>query len=287
MISNRELAAAIWLVILVVWGAATSAPIRRCMRGLIRALFARKFAASIVLGAAYASAWVYAARAAGLWDSALVGETAIWFILSGLTSMASVSVLRDRQRFFTQATLRIFSAAGFLVAIANLFVLPLYGELVLTPFLGLLAGVTALPRKTADDATAIRTAQALLSLAGAAFLIYGVVTLATDWSVSLATYAGRDVALPIWLSLVWLPFLFSFALVTSYESAFLRIGFATDDGDVRRRARRALVCECGLNVHAVAELGHPWIGRLVRARSPATARRLLSHYKQHRHAASG
>jgi hypothetical protein len=93
MISNRELAAAIWLGILLGWGAATSAPIRQGMRGIVRALFARKLAASIVLGAAYLSAWVYAARAVGLWDAALVGETAVWFVLGGLPTMASLTHL--------------------------------------------------------------------------------------------------------------------------------------------------------------------------------------------------
>lgn len=253
--------------------------------GLLRCLAAPKVAGPLILGAAYLAGLVIAGRAADLWDTALVGETVLWFVISATGMMFSLTKLDDDPRFFTHLAVRTLAVSGFVAGVVNLFVFPLWAELILAPILGLLAGVTALAAATAgnsDNELAGRVAGSLLALIGVGFLVYVVVKLASDWSLALGKEVGRDLALPVWLSLGWLPYLFVTALFMVYELAFMRIGFATDDADARRRASRAVLLECRLNVHDVAGLGAPWLGRLVRARSMDSARRLLVNYKRER-----
>lgn len=281
VLSNREFAGLVWLALLVVVVAVVSEGTRASLRAVARCFAAPKVAGPLLFGGVYVAAWVLLARAVHIWDTALVGETTLWFVITAFPMLLALGDLSRRPRFFSETALRIFGIAGLLTGLANLFVFPLYVELILAPVVGLLAGMSAL-RQTLENAAAIRLIRTLLGLTGIAFLVYCAVTLATDWSATLGASVGRDLALPIWLSLAWLPYVFLFALAMSYEAAFLRISFHTDDAAARRRARRALVRECGLNVHAVAELAAPWIGRVVRAHTMASARRVIANYKRNR-----
>lgn len=281
MLSNREFAGLVWLALLVVVVTVTRQGTRASLRAVARCFAAPKVAGPLLLGGAYTAAWVLLARTVHVWDTALVGETALWFVITAFPMLLSLSELSRRPRFFSETALRIFGVAGLVAGLANLFVFPLYVELILAPVIGLLAAASALPQ-TAENAAAISLIRTLLVLAGIAFLIYSAVTLATDWTATLGSSVGRDLALPAWLTLAWLPYVFLFALAMSYEVAFLRISLHTDDEAARRRARRALVRECGLNVHAVAEFAAPWIGRVVRAHTMPSARQVIANYKRSR-----
>ncbi len=283
MLSNRELSGLIWLVVLLVWALAKERAVRRSLLACVRSVFSPKLLTSFVIGAAWVAALVIAARLIGLWTTTLIGETALWFIITGIGGMfLALTRLGSDPRLFTNMLARIFAFSGLVAGLVNVFVFPLWVELILTPTLAMLAGVSVVARVKPETQRVGRAAQTLLATAGVAFAIYGVTKLVVAWSPALGRDVGRALVLPIWLSVGWTPFLFVVSLLMAYEGTFLRIGLSTTDIDTRRRARRAVVAECRLSVHEVAGLRQPWLGRLVRARSNVSARRVLINYKRER-----
>lgn len=283
MLNNRELSGLIWLAILFVWALTRDRAIWRSLLACMRSMLEPKLLTSFMLGAAWVAAFVLAAQRLGLWKTTLIGETALWFIITGVGGMfMSLTRLGSDQGFFTHMLARIFALSELAAGLVNLFVFPLWVELILTPALAILVGVSVVAKLKPKTQQVDRATQFLLAIAGATFVIYVIAKLALTWSPALGRDVGRALVLPIWLSLSWIPFLFVVSLLMAYEGTFLRIGFSTADADAKRRAQRAVITECRLNVHDVAGLQQPWLGRLVRARSNASVRRVLANYKRER-----
>ena len=284
MLSNRDWAGVFWICVFVIWAAADRSlrdSLRPTLAGLLRQLLGPKILAPLVIGAIGVTGLVLILRSFQLWDTALVAETAIWFLLAAPALMLSLTNLENDPRFFTHKALRIVSVTGLLTGFANVFVFPIYVELVLAPLLALLAGIVVVAELNPRHAGVGRASGVVLALAAVAFLCYGAVELATG-SDAAAESVGRALAAPIWLSLGWLAYLRVVAVPMTYEVTWLRIGLATDNAAAGRRSKLALLRECRLNVHDVASFGAPWIGRLVRARSMASARTIVRNFKHAR-----
>ena len=98
---------------------------------------------------------------------------------------------------------------------------------------------------------------------GLVFLVYVFVHVLSDWSGSSLATDLRKLALPVWLTVGLLPFIYLLGLGIAYEMSFLRIELS-HLGDARSRRRGKLALCLGVNIHArwLGEFGPPWPYRL-------------------------
>lgn len=180
-----------------------------------------------------------------------------------------------REGFFRRAARRSVKAAVFVEAFANLVVLPLSVELVLVPVLTFVTLLAVFSERDEGYAPVHRVMSGVLSLIGTALFVYVTVSLATDFNEG---HTLRALALPVWLSLGSLPFIYGVGLWSAYQQASIRINFATDHPAERRRVRRALLRVAKIRAADVAALYGGSIHDVAAADSPAEARARIRRY---------
>jgi ethanolamine transporter EutH len=154
-------------------------------------------------------------------------------------------------------------------------VFPLAVELVLFPLLAMIVMMAAVAETKEEFAGARKFLQGLMAMFSASFIIYVALHLANASGSHLADDLQK-LALPVWLAIGALPFIFVLGLLMAYEMSFTRIDFC-HWADVRARRRAKLALLLGVNLRA-GRLGHFdtfWAGRIVREPDLPAARRTV------------
>jgi hypothetical protein len=119
-----------------------------------------------------------------------------------------------------------------------------------------------------------------LGIAGLAVLIGTGAWLVEHWASLDKTELLLSFALPIWLTLASLPFVFLFSLYATYETTFVRIDLAAnEDKNARRRAKAALIASFHLRNRALYAFTGKAPGELANATSWGEARRIIAYQR--------
>lgn len=123
-----------------------------------------------------------------------------------------------------------------------------------------------------------RFADGLLSIIGLLILVGTSVFLVREWPNLDKAELALSFALPIWLTVATLPFIFLASLFANYESSFLRIDFATKDYPrARRRAKLALLASLRLRNRELHRFPGTAASELGSAHTWSEARRIIAY----------
>jgi hypothetical protein len=274
-VNDREIATLIWLGIGLAL-ALRNAEIRGAIWDMAKHAVHPKLLAPVVAFAGWVGGLVFLAHPVGLWETDVRNDTIAWFLTVGVGLLFSLQRVRE-DGFFRKTVRRAFAFTVFIEAFMNLGVLPLPVELVLLPAV---TGVTVLATFTEGkpEHRPVHTlANRALVVIGTAGFVYVVVRVAADFD---AGHTVRALALPVWLTLGSLPFVYVFALLAEYEQAFLRIDSHTDDPVKRRRAKWALVRAAHIRTAEVGGFALHWISDLAAAESRREARGIARRWRK-------
>ncbi len=277
-LNNRELATVIWLVIaaaFVLW--------RKEARPLLASLV--RFATSRVIVITTTGLWcwtavlVLVASRLHLWTGDLLKDTMIWLI-GAFGLFFGVTKLSNDPQFFRRIGLNTVRAGVLVDFYINLRVLSLPVEFILIPtvtFMALLAVTAGADPKNQSVKTLVNV---VISAAGIALLAYVTIALIGGWGREDLGHDLRDLALPVWLTVGILPYLYGLSLFVGYQSQFLRMDFWTR-GDLQagRRAKFALLVELNIRTHLVNGLAGHWFNDLAQARTLSEARAIVRRYR--------
>jgi hypothetical protein len=218
-LNAREQAAALWLAGIVAFGLFKSRDARLGVLALAVSVLNPKLGGVILAAAVYAASTMALLARLGVADETLFKAAVYWFFGTALVALAN---LPGKDGAFLKKLIRELFSVAFVVAfVVNLYVFPLYVELVVVPVVLL---------------TTIAKARRLLIVLGAVVLAIVVARVAFNLG-DYATWAtARAYLLPIALTVAFVPFLYVFALVMAYELVFMRLGFALRDEDGRTHA---------------------------------------------------
>jgi hypothetical protein len=102
--------------------------------------------------------------------------------------------------------------------------------------------------------------------------------LIVDWRNVANVGTVQSLALPVWLTLGLLPFIYAASLWINYSSAFSRIDMATRETRRRRRAKLALVIVLHLRTAAAGSFNWLWVRRAVDSASSRDVRNVVKDY---------
>jgi hypothetical protein len=276
VLNNREWATLIWLSVLLAF-ALTNADVRAAFGNFFRTLAAPILLKSLLLMAAYVAAAVYAAYPLGAWDLDLMGATAVWFLTSAVGVWNTITNVACDAQYLRKAVKRAVAVTILFEALVNLYVFPLGVELVLVPFLTIVAAMSALVGLEPEFEILRRPLGAILSMGGLVIVIFAVVEAITDLSNGQASHLLKAVALPVWLGLALLPFIYGFGLYVVYQTAFVRLAMAFNATPAAiRRARLALLLGVRAKPYYLGTFAEPWPKRLNAAVSHKDARRVVA-----------
>jgi hypothetical protein len=277
-LTNRELAFLVWLAFFAAWGLGrrdtreSLADVLRSLRGKVAGLLAGY--------AIYIAVAVLIAQRLGLWNVGLLTETIGWFLLPGLVLLFGFTRVHKERNYYWRTLVSVIGLAAAIEFYVNLAEFPLAVELLLLPALVLLAALSALAGLKSETRPAKRFVDALLTIVGVAILVGTGVWLADHWNTLDKTELALSFALPIWLTLVVLPFVILLSLYASYETTFARIDHATkDDPQARRRAKVALIGSFHVKNRGLHGFDGLAALELAEAKSWGEARRIIAYHR--------
>jgi hypothetical protein len=273
-VNNREKATLIWLGVALA-AALMSRDIRGSLWACVRAFASLKIVGPLLLFAGWTVGLVALAHAAGLWEADVRSDTVVWFITVGVALFFSLDKATE-DGFFRRTARRAVAITALVEGFVNLEVFGLAAELVFLPVMALLAGMLVVSEGKDEYAPTRSFLNRLLSIIGVCVLAYVLVRLATHFDTG---HTVRALALPVWLIIGSIPFVYAFALVAEYEQAFLRIDLHTDDPTNRRRAKRGLLRSANVRVADLGGFAGHWIGDLASTQSDEAARVLMQRWR--------
>ena len=221
-LDNREIAVGFWLVVALALVFRKS-KVRRSFASVGRALLAKPILIGITLMIVYVTVEVTVLSLLGIWALSQLKATIIWGVTVAAIMLFSVNKVHQDERFFRKAVKENFKLAVLIDFFVNLHVLPLVGELFIVP-IATLAGVMLAVAETDEKYAPVRKLlTGFLGILGLSMLAYALWKVSQNLDSLAEVETLRSLAVPIALSLLYLPFIYFVVVYMAYENVFVRL----------------------------------------------------------------
>jgi hypothetical protein len=276
-LNNREIAMLVWTGLLLLW-MLSRRDMRPALGGVLRAFLQPTILGWLLAFVAYLSGCVWLAEQAGLWQSQLVNETAFWFLATGFVLFMGVNEVSGQDDFLWKAAKRVL-ALGLLAEIfINLVVMPLWVEFLFLPVVTFVVLMQVFVEGKEEYAQIKKLADWLSAFIGLGLFAFVAISLLLDPAQLDPAYLARLLALPLWLTLLSLPFIYLLGLFVAYEKAFRRIDFWATEKRNARKAKLAMLTGLRFRARRVGQFNGAWQKRLLEATSTSRTAVVMSDF---------
>lgn len=226
-LSNREAAIAIWIFIGLIW-AFTQSKIRKSLILVIKSFFAWKLSLSYLAMLSYITSMLFILHGVGFWNMAHITTTILWIICVGFVMLFENSKANDESFFknSVKANLKVLVAFEFLI---NFYVFSLWIELLLVPISGIIGGLMGIAAVKKEYAALQKSLSNFMAIIGTLLVGYALYTAINDYKNLITLHNLESFMLPILLTIMFLPFIYLWALYVNYETLFIRLQFFVND----------------------------------------------------------
>ena len=247
------------------------------MGNVVRSATHRKILIPLLVMMAWVAVLAYFGSLTGIWYPSSLKATIVWFVGSALVLLFNINKVWGKSKFFRRKALSLLAPTVLVEYFLNLFVFSFLVELILQPILVVLVAFSSVAGRDPQHRLARKFSDGLLTLAGISAISFTVLEFVRLWDQLETRPLVLDFALPIWLSIALLPFIYMMAAYASYEITFIRIDFLLAESDCRSRRRLKLAVLTTLwgNLRHVVEFGGNWVTQAGSARSFAATREVI------------
>jgi hypothetical protein len=264
MFNNRQIASLLWIAVALVFVVAHP-KVRSSIPGVLRALVAPAILFMLAALAAWSYLLVRLGEAIGIWTPAIAGDTWFWFFTTAIVLLFNMQKVSTEKDFFITTAKATFGVTFVFSFLSDLWVVSVPAEFVAQGLIALFAGMSVVARSP-EHAQVKKLVDGCLSCIGLAVVALAARALFLDWSDADKAGLARQLAMPAWMTIGLLPFIYAVGLYSAYQQVFLRIGWAGDASRwVRARAKAALVVGLHFRATHVGRFNPPWPHRLVEA----------------------
>ena len=254
-LNSRELASVIWLGIFVT-AIMLLKGVRPAFIGVLRALMQRKIVDVVGLAGLYTAACVGLISKAGLWDWGNLKTVVVWFFTTAFITMANTKALETGPALFGSLVREALAITAIVVFIGGINTLPLWGELLMLPFLMFIAAMVAVAEHKPEHRIVLAPLNAILTFAGLYILGFSIYQVVRNWQKLDPAFQAREFAIPIALTVMFLPYLYGLMIYMGFENAAVRLRFNIEDRGLRRAIWLRGVLAFGLHPQAFSRFIH-------------------------------
>ena len=274
--NNREIAIGVWLFVLIVLASASKS-IRKIFNEsfprICRLFFSGWILIPLGLAAGYIVLVVLGLQKIGFWNSGLLKNTIFWCLSVPIVSMFRIS--SEDENSFWNAIKDNFKIVFVLEFTIAFYTFPFWAELLIIFAATILITMQAFTEGRKEYKSAENLLNSLIGLFGLILIFYVIYRLVADFGTFTQPGTLTDFSLPILLSLLFLPFLFIFAIFVNYDKNFRLMKRRIKDVTLRRYARHAALF--GFHVHT--SLLRRWI-RNIQFKTPTSPSELKASITQ-------
>ncbi|NQE61398.1 hypothetical protein [Caulobacter sp. RHG1] len=238
-LNSREWASLIYLGFFAVW-ALSQRKIRQSALNIAKIILGPKLGSLFAIMTLYVVAMVAVLWALNAWEASNLKTTLFWWLTVGFTAVSkAVEIPKDPTAVRRMAGEAI-AWTEIILFLGEVHTLPLWGELLLLPALTLLGLLLIVAQSQSEHAILVGPLTKLQIWAGLAILVFSLIGVIKDPDDFLTWNNLREFAVPIILSLAFIPFLLVLAVVMEAESETVSLTFRGHDrafvGFVQRQA---------------------------------------------------
>lgn len=278
MLNNRELASVI-LIAAAVMVASFSKSVRSGLRPVARSALTWKLSVLWLTYATVLAGVTYGLQRVGLLYDDSTKDAVVWGLVAGLPLLVKFDHLGKEQGLMREMALSAVRATALVEFFVNLYIFPLWVELLLQSLLIPLAVMSVVADRSDENRLARKRLDWMLSLAGFVILVVVARHLLLHRDELDVRSMLFSFIQPLALTIAVLGLAWAVGLKSSYQQAFMHIGGAQPSR--RRRIRAKLVLLLTLHVHLRQvhnfEGTLPW--QLAATTSWSSARQLVRAYK--------
>lgn len=236
LLNAREIATIFWLAVFSIWAIRQPA-IRASLRELIRAFFVHQILVATALMVAYIATITFLLHQYGFWKVDDLAVTLIWTIGTGLGLMLETKKVQLDEGFLGRVLLANLKFGAILEFVVNLHPFPLWIEMVTMPLVTIAALMKAVSERDSKNRSVTRILTFLLVCFGLAVLVHSGRQLYFHQAEILEPKFLVSFLLPLVLTVLYLPFIYSVALVAQYEVVFAKLRVFNPESPLLRQAR--------------------------------------------------
>lgn len=278
LLNDRELASTILLGLGLI-AASFNRGIRSSLLSVVRAASGWKLSIIWIMYAALLSATTYGLQRVGLDYADSTKDAVVWGLIAGLPILFKFSVVGKESRLLRETLSGVVRATALVEFFINVYVFPLWAELLLQPFVAVIAITSIIAGYDEKTMPAKKLIDGVSAVLGFAVIFFVARHLAQHHDEIDGRSTLLSFAQPIVLSIAVVAMTYIVALVSSYELAFMRIGWSQPARRGRVRARLALLLTLHVRLHQVHHFTGTLPHQLADTTSWRAARRLMHDYK--------
>lgn len=255
-LNNREIATLVYLglllAVILLWKNG-----RPFALNVVRAFFSPKLALIWLLMSLYVASSVWLLACLKLWDWPNLKSALLWWLLVGFTCIFEAQKLKDKPQLLGKLVRDAFKISVLVIFIAELVSFPLWVEMLLLPTLVFLSLLITVGEYQADKPGMLR----LLSLLRGIQVFGGLLILGCSYWLVASSITEfvlintlRELALPIFIWIMFIPFIFILAVFMTYEESFIHLKMRPKQAAIVRYARWRALFAFGWNIDGVKRL---------------------------------
>ncbi len=223
-LNNRDVAVITWAAVLFIYVFYKSG-IRLLISffGVLKSAFNKKILPILVLYATIFILLIQALRNVGIWNPFLWKEAVVWIMTAGLAFLFTAEKAYQDEEYFKKIIVKLFALEIFISFFINIHVFSLHIEMLLMPAIFIVAALLAVSELRHENQQV--TLLFRVVLAGITLvLIFSGIAHTIERPEEFFTYLNLiQFFLPVLLTIVYMPFIYLFALVMVYENIFGRL----------------------------------------------------------------
>lgn len=199
------------------------------------------------------------------WKDFSVKEIILWFLFAGIPLVFSTNSNLEKDTLFFRKTLsdniKFMVIVSFIV---NFYTFSFWIELLLVPFIVILGAMSAVAERKEEFKSVEKILDFIMVCFGIFLLFYAIKSLIANYPNWLSRETAISLALPFMLSIFFMPVALLFAVITRYETMFIRVSLFQDKCTSRElRKRKFLIFkECGLSFQQVVRFDNDYVWKL-------------------------
>lgn len=281
-LTNREVASIVLLVAFIGYVLLKSGDrvaLWRSLRGVLTAASQWKLLVPTALFLAWCAGLVISARAFGAWYPAMLKDTVIVALGTGLPLLMNSPTADGGWDLLRTALRRTLGGAAIVAAYVNLVSGPIWVELVGQAVVTFLVLIDVVSGTKDEFAPLKRVTTWVLAMSGFALAWMTLARLRSEGSEIDWNLSGLTFAMTVWLPVLALPYFYVFAHVAAVESAIVRLRLAYRPTRTPLRTRFALVIGFRFRLIYAARFGAMWPERLASAARFRNALAVMGDYR--------
>ena len=279
ILSNREWATIIWLLILLIY-ILKNKKTKVLFLNVIKILFGKKLIKIWIITALYVFGITFGFSKTAIWNNIYIKDIIMWYMTMGIIYCFNATSKEANEQYILKVLKDNLKFTIIIEFIYSTFTFNLWLELLIIPIITFLAMIDAYAERKEEYYIVHKFMQVI-------FVIISIWFFCETLKIGLQEYKELSIIdtfvsfmIPIVYSILIIPLEYALELYSKYETLFFRISFGNNDKRIVRKYKIWIIKVCGLSIHNVILFQKKYCSRIYKKMTDNEFMSLINDFKK-------